>query len=136
MLAHESSHMFVVNLFIPDCRYSTSQVEDQNSQDYLMIRKPGDMDKNGFYQYMLLDDFLQEQYGLIRCGQGKNLICMSARPANDGEFYNILSGEVYNSMHQSFRIGYPELAECAVNNRAIYDYYETYLTEIVDALIL
>lgn len=136
VLAHESSHMFVVNLFIPDCRYSTSQIEDQNSQDYLMIRRPGDMDENGFYQYMLLDDFLQEKYGLIRCGQGKNLICMSEKPANDSEFYNILSGEVYNSVHQSFRIGYPELAECAVNNRAIYDYYETYLTEIVDALIL
>lgn len=136
ILAHESSHMYVVMLFIPNCRYSTTQVEDQNSQEYIKIRKKEDMDENGFYQYVSLNDYLREQYGLIRCGQGKNLICMSNKPEDEHEFYNILTGEVYNSVHQSFQIDYPALKECAQENKAIYDYYETYLTEIVDALIL
>ncbi len=136
ILAHESSHMYVVMLFIPDCQYSTTQVEDQNSQEYIKIRKKSDIDENGFYQYVSLNDYLREKYGLIRCGQGKNLICMSNKPKNEHEFYNILTGEVYNSVHQSFHIDYQTLKECAEDNKAIYDYYETYLTEIVDALIL
>ena len=136
LFAHPDSHMYVVMLFIPDCRYSTSQLEDQLSHGYLKIRRPRDMDEKGFYQYQDLNGFLKKEYGLIPCGRGKSLLCMSDKPKNEGEFYNILTSEAYNSMHQDFHISYRELQDRAEQDRAIYDYYEAYMTEDVVAMIL
>lgn len=136
LLAHHSSHMYVVMLFIPDCRYSTSQVEDQLSHGYLKIRHKNDMDEKGFYQYQELNQYLKEEFGLLPCGTGKSIICMSNKPETEREFYNILTAEAYNSMHQDFHIQYEELKEQAEKDRAVYDYYEVYMTEAVVAFIL
>lgn len=136
LFAHPSSHMYVLMLFFPDCRYSTSQLEDQLSHGYLKIRRPEDKDEKGFYQYQKLNDYLKREYGLLPCGKGKSLLCMSKKPENEGEFGNILTAEAYNSMHQEFRINYPRLKERMEENRAIYDYYEAYMTEDVVAVIL
>lgn len=136
LLAHRASHMYVVMLFIPDSKYSASQLEDQLCQSYLKVRQEGDVDERGFYQYTDLNEFLRREYGLLPCGKGKSILCMSAKPDNDGEFLNILSAEAYNSMHQDFFIKYPQLLEEAQHNRAIYDYYETYMTDEVVAFIL
>ena len=136
LFAHPSSHMYVLMLFFPDCRYSTSQLEDQLSHGYLKIRRPEDMDERGFYRYQDLNAYLRREYGLLLCGRGKSLLCMSDLPVNEGEFYNILTAEAYNSMHQDFHIRYPRLKEMAEQNRAVYDYYEAYMTEDVVAMVL
>ena len=136
LLAHPRSHMYIVMLFIPNCRYSTSQLEDQVCQKFLQIRNKGDQDENGFYQYWNLNEWLKKEYGLLQCGTGKSILSMSKKPEQEQEFYNILTGESYNSMRQEFHIVYDKLKHCAANNRAIYDYYEVYLTEEVVAFVL
>lgn len=135
LLAHQRSHMYVVMLFIPNCKYSTSQIEDQVSQKYLMIRNQDDVDQKGYYVYKNLNEYLFDEYGLIQCGNGKSILCMSKKPETDQEFLNILAGESYNSMRQDFFIKYPQLEERAKDNKAIYDYYEAYMTQSVLALI-
>lgn len=135
LLAHKRTHMYVVMLFIPNCKYSTSQLEDQVAQNYLMIRHKNSFDKNGYYQYTNLKDYLQDKYNLIQLGKGKAVLCMSKKPETEQEFLNILAGESYNSMQQDFFIRYKELEESAKHNKAIYDYYEAYMTESVVAII-
>ncbi len=135
LLAHQRSHMYVVMLFIPNCAYSTSQLEDQVSQKYLMIRQPDDVDEQGYYVYKNLNDYLFDEYGLIQCGNGKSILCMSKKPETEQEFLNILAGESYNSMRQDFFIRYKQLQDSAKDNKAIYNYYEAYMTESVVALI-
>lgn len=135
LLAHQRSHMYVIMLFIPNCAYSTSQLEDQVSQKYLMIRKSDDVDDHGYYIYKNLNDYLFDEYGLIQCGNGKSILCMSKKPETEQEFLNILAGESYNSMRQDFFIRYKKLEDSAKDNKAIYDYYEAYMTESVVALI-
>lgn len=135
LLAHQRSHMYVVMLFIPNCAYSTSQLEDQVSQKYLMIRNQDDVDQKGYYVYKNLNEYLFDEYGLIQCGNGKSILCMSKKPETDQEFFNILAGESYNSMRQDFFIRYKKLEDSAKDNKAIYDYYEAYMTESVVAII-
>lgn len=176
MLAHPQSHMYILMLFFENCAYSTSQLEDQCNHGYLKIRRPGwksictrsggketwklsgeeylsglELTK-GAYHYARLEDFLFESFGLIRCGQGKSLVCMDHLPRPqrgsleddpednpdvteyDGkkmarELLNLLSGEAYLSMFQSFRIDCEGLRRMAADNLAIYDYYEAYMSE-------
>ena len=86
LFAHPSSHMYVLMLFFPDCRYSTSQLEDQLSHGYLKIRRPEDMDERGFYRYQDLNAYLRREYGLLLCGRGKSLLCMSDLRQMRGNF--------------------------------------------------
>lgn len=137
LLAHQASHMYVLMLFIPDCKYPSSQLEDQLHHGYMKIRLSAeDKDEKGFYQYRDLNEYLWEEYRLLPCGRGKSILCMSKKPSDEREFYNILSAEAYNSMHQDFHIQYEGLTEQARTNKAIYDYYEVYMTEDVVAFIL
>ncbi len=134
--AHRTSHMYVVLLFIPNCRFSSSQVQDQLSHGYLKIRRKDAMDERGFYRYEALNTYLKRDYGLLQCGKGKTILCMSDRPKDEREFYNILTAECYNSMHQEFHVEYEELQKIAQDNKAIYDYYDAYMTEETIAFIL
>lgn len=136
VLSHRASHMYVVLLFIPSCKFSSSQVEDQLSHGYLKIRKKETMDEKGFYQYESLNEYLRREYGLLECGKGKSILCMSNKPKDEKEFYNILTAESYNSMHQEFHVQYDELRKIAQDNKAIYDYYDAYMTEETIAFIL
>ena len=136
VIAHRASHMYVVLLFIPDCKFSSSQVEDQLSQGYLKIRRKDELDERGFYQYQTLSTYLKNEYGLLECGKGKTILCMSNKPKDEREFYNILTAESYNSMHQEFHVEYDELQKIAQDNKAIYDYYDAYMTEETIAFIL
>ncbi len=139
LLSHEISNTHVLMLFLPDCRYLTSQVEDQLSHGYLKIRRPEDYEELSSgrrYKYMDLNSYLKETYGLLPCGQGKCVLCMSGKPLMDQEFYNILASETYLSVHQDFFIQNDGLKATAETNRAIYDYYDVYMSEAVISLIL
>lgn len=136
LLAHQRSHMYIAMLFVPDCECSTSQLEDQVCQECLYIRQKSDKDETGHYLYRKLNDYLKETYGLMQCGKGKNIVCMSKKPDDEQEFMNILTAESYNSMRQGFHINYPKLKDAANLNRAIYDYYEAYMTETTVAIVL
>ncbi len=142
LMGHPRTHMYVLTLVIPDCGFSTSQVFDQCSNRYLRIRE--ETKEAGTRQYTPLETWLREKYGLLSCGAGKALTCMSGRPhpvrvgtgRQGDEFLNILTGEVYNSMRQNFHIMDDDLIRAASENLAVYDYYEAYMTDKVIAFIL
>lgn len=136
LLAHHPTHMYILMLLVPNSRYSASQLEDQLCQGYLQIREEGAKDEKGFYCYQNVNVYLREKYGLLACGKGKSFVCLSKKPEDKREFLNILSAETYNSMHQDFHIQYQELLEQAESSKAIYDYYEAYMTEEVVAFLL
>jgi len=131
LMAHRPTHMYVLTLLLPDCRYSTTQVEDQVSYGYLKIRDP-----EGGAGYVDLYEYLRLKYGLQRCGDGKCLLCMSKWDTEGREFQNILAGEVYNSMHQDYRISSPGFAEQCRTSYAQYDYYDVYLSDMVIAFVM
>lgn len=147
ILSHRPSHMYVAMLIIPNCSFSTSQLEDQLFHGYLKLRCSENtpdvirknwgelIDSKGHFIYRALGEFLETEYGLLPCGSGKVLTCMSARPEQEQEFLNILSGETYFSLHQDFFINSRDLRKIASENRAIYDYYEAYMSEKVVAFL-
>ncbi len=133
LAAHQKSHMHVLILFLPNCRYSTSQVADQMSVSYLKICTGK---KEGYESYEFLNTYLKYQFGLHACGSGKMLVCMSKKPDTAQEFANILAAESCNSVHVDYHIQNPELQEMCARNLAKYDYYEAYMSEQVIAMIL
>lgn len=159
LLAHHATNMYVVMLCIPNCRYSPSQVEDQLFQGFIKIRPESDsqwkdMDFNGVPNYIDLNEYLSERYGLYQCGDGKALLCSSGIPEDtiavnnleqlptvngrkiSQEFLNILTCETYQSMIQDFFVRNKTLIDMAAKNRCVYDYYETYMSERMVAFIL
>ena len=141
LTAHRPSHMYVLTLFLRDSPYSTTQVQDQLSYGYLKIRCPKDAKARSAKgevkpEYIDIYEYIKYEYGLLKCGDGKTLLCMSEMPDDPREFQNILSGEVYNSMHIDYHIQSEEIDEMCHTNHAQYDYYEVYLSDVVIAFIL
>lgn len=143
LTAHRPSHMYVLTLFLPDSPYSTTQVQDQLSYGYLKIRYPADAEKLGFRKrndnkphYIDFYEYIRFKYGLLKCGDGKTLLCLSGKPGESREFQNILSGEVYNSMHIDYRIKSKKIEKMCKKNHAQYDYYKAYLSDVAIAFIL
>ena len=94
LLAHHATNMYVVMLCIPNCRYSSSQVEDQLFQGYIKIRPESDdtwqdTTNYGVPRYINLNDYLREHFGLYQCGNGKALLCMSDIPKDTMELANM-----------------------------------------------
>ncbi|MCR4597280.1 MAG: hypothetical protein K5673_10910 [Lachnospiraceae bacterium] len=140
--AHRPTHMYVVNVFFPEYRYCTSQIEDQVSNNYIKIVDPRTCDdpyKNpDDIRFIRLYDYLWEKYSLHRCGQEKIMVCMSDKPDENvykTEFENILSAEVYNSRKQGFHVHSRKLTELCNTDNSQYDYYRAYLSEKVIAFI-
>ena len=138
LLSYHSANMYVLVIYIPNCRYSSSMVGDQLSQMELDVRfDENDADRFGFAFYENINDYLLEKYGLTRCGRGKAFYCMSDAPNDDQEFLNILTGETYFSVYQDFYIkACPELHELTQDDRAVYNYYKAYISDVSLAMIL
>ena len=141
LTAHRPSHMYVLTLFLPDSPYSTTQVQDQLSYGYLKIRHPGDIEVRSAKgkaepKYLDIYEYIKYKYGLLKCGDGKTLLCMSGQPEDPREFQNILSGEVYNSMHIDYHIQSKKLEKVCNKSRAQYDYYQAYISDVTIAFIL
>ena len=145
--SHRPTHMYVVNVFFPDYRYSTTQLEDQVSNNYIKLVDPRASFPDGKYdpfdhpeciRFIRLYDYLWQKYLLHKCGQEKIMVCMSNKPDQEvyrTEFQNVMSAEVYNSHRQDFHIDSPELKAICETERSQYDYYSVYLSEMVIAFI-
>lgn len=136
LTAHRPTHMYVLTLLLPDSPFSATQVQDQLSYGYLKIKNPDRESISGKGNYINIYEYIRLKYGLLKCGEGKSLLCMSKKPNDPREFQNILSGEVYNSMHIDYHIQSKEIEEMCETNHAQYDYYEVYLSDVVIAFIL
>ena len=141
LMSHHQSHLHVLTLLLCDSPFSTTQVQDQLSYGYLKIRNPQDIsipnsDDEDESIYIDIYKYIKYKYGLLKCGDGKTLLCMSKKPDDPREFENIMSGEAYNSMKIPYHIQSPEIKELCQINHAQYDYYEVYLSDVVIAFIL
>ena len=141
--SHRPTHMYVVNVYFEDYQFSTTQLEDQVSNNYLKIVDPRAHVNPYRYpekiRFIRLYDYLWEKFSLFRCGQEKIMLCMSNKPDPKlyaTEFENVLAAEVYNSTYQEFHIHSPELIEKCSCDKAQYDYYEVYLSDRVIAFVL
>ncbi|MCR5595990.1 MAG: hypothetical protein K6G12_09075 [Lachnospiraceae bacterium] len=141
--SHRPTHMYVVNIFFPDYKYSTTQLEDQVSNNYIKIMDPRFSDDPEIspenIRFIRLYDYLWEKYRLHKCGQEKIMLCMSCKP-DEGlyktEFQNIMSAEAYNSSYQTFHINSKKLKDICETDHSQYDYYKVYLSDKVIAFIL
>lgn len=97
LTAHRKTQLYVLTIVFTDSKFYTSQIEDQFSYNYLKIKNP-----DGEDNYIAIDDYLEKQYGLVSCGKGKILICMSNKPENPEEFRHIMAAEVYNGLEQDY----------------------------------
>ncbi len=140
--SHRPTHMYVINVFFPEYKYSTTQLEDQVSNNYIKIVDPrisyDPEDESSELRFIKLYDYLWSKYLLHRCGQEKIMLCMSGKPDESvykTEFENVLSAEVYNSLRQDFHIDSKALKKRCEENFAQYDYYSVYLSDRVIAFI-
>ena len=149
LLAHRRTGMYLILMLIPDSRFSTSQILDQCSKNYIKIRRTGPEWEErggltkGAFHYAHIDDYLEKEYGLISAGPGKCMTCMTSdimpQPGEDyvtvgdkrttREMMNILAGETYYSLFQNFKIYNRELMDMATTDLAAYDYYESYMSD-------
>ena len=152
LLAYRSANTYVLVIYLPDCKYSSSMVGDQLSKMKLEMRTG--IDEFGFHEYRSVTEFLKKEYNLVTCGAGKAFYCMNKKPGNDGyvspedekngkrpcknqELMNILTGETYFSVHQDFYIKkYDKLREQLKEDLAIYDYYQAYMSAVSLVMIL
>ncbi|MCR4792840.1 MAG: hypothetical protein K5871_08815 [Lachnospiraceae bacterium] len=80
LLAYPSANMYVLVIYLPNCKYSSSMVGDQLSK--MKLERRAYVDAFGFFEYELITDLLREKYNLIRCGNGKAFYCMNELPKN------------------------------------------------------
>lgn len=133
LAAHRPSHMYVLTLFFMDSPFSVTQIQDQLAHEYLRIRDPKSGSKPRYVDFY---EYIRSNYGLLRCGSGKSLLCLSGKPKDKQEFRNIMAGEAYNSMEIDYHIRSRELDEMCETDHAQYDYYEVYLSDATIAFIL
>jgi len=139
---HPLTHMYILCVFFPNYKYSSTQLLDQLSNNYIKIVDPR-IDPKVYLKarrrrYIRLYDFLWENFKLHKCGQEKAFLCMSNKPDStlySTEFQNILNAEVYNSTKVDYHIDNESSKESCETNRAQYDYYEAYTSNRVVAYI-
>ena len=97
--AHRKTHLYVLTMIFSDSKFHTTQIEDQFSYNYLKIKNP-----DGDGDYVNIKNYLEKKYGLISCGKGKILVCLSNKPENSEEFRHIMCAEVFNGLKQEYSL--------------------------------
>ena len=126
--AHKNTGLYIITLAIPENDYNPSQLIDQMSTGHLEILDP---ETNSFVK---ADKYIGDKFDLTVCGESKCVICMSNKPEIDIELPYILSGETMISKHIDYKIR-PEHMKKLTECRAIYDYYDSYISRSVIAFV-
>lgn len=126
--AHKNTGLYIVTIALPDNHYNPTQLIDQMSTGHLEIL---DSETN---EFISADKYVGNRFDLTVCGESKCVICMSNKPEIDIELPYILSGETMISKHIDYKIR-PEHFEKLVKCRAVYDYYDSYISRSVIAFI-
>ncbi len=124
--AHRETDIYLVTLAVINNQYDASQLIDQMSTDNLKIFNKGEL--------VSVTDYFGANYSLEPCGESKCVICLDKMPDTPSELPYILSGEANNSQHINYRIK-DELQQDLLKPRAVYNYYDSYISKSVIALI-
>ena len=132
LTAHRNTCLYVLTMIFTDSKFYTTQIEDQFSYNYLKIKNP-----DGSGDYIDIENYLERQYGLISCGKGKILVCMSNKPENPEEFRHIMAAEVFNGLEQEYSLSCNgEIAKkWCETDCTHYNSYSIFLSNLVIAFI-
>lgn len=125
---HKNTGLYIITIAIPENEHNPTQLIDQMSTGHLEILDPETK------TYVKADEYFGSLYNLTACGEAKCVICMSEEPENPLELPYILSGETMTSKHINYKIR-PEHREKLTRCRAIYDYYDSYISRSVIAFV-
>lgn len=114
----EYTQLGVVQLYIPQCDKSATQIGDMVSSEHLIVKKNG-------CKYTL-EQFLFDELGVFICGKNRVLYCMDRTDVDKIELEYMLAGEMYNSKHTETAIKNASLTERANTNLSSYDFYDLY----------
>ena len=127
LTAHTESGLYIVTVAVPENKYMTTQLIDQMSQGAFDIYLPDGTLKSVF-------DYVSEKFDLISGGESKCVACLTNEPADRDELAYILTGETYVSSKINYRI-IPERLEKLLEPKAVYDYYQRYISRQVVAYV-
>lgn len=132
LTAHRKTCLYVLTIIFTDSKFYTTQIEDQFSYNYLRIKNP-----DGSGDYIAIEKYLENRYGLISCGKGKILVCMSNKPENPEEFRHIMAAEVFNGLEQEYTLSCDgEIAKkWCETDCTHYNSYSIFLSNLVIAFI-
>lgn len=132
LTAHRKTCLYVLTIIFTDSKFYTTQIEDQFSYNYLRIKNP-----DGGGDYIAIEKYLENRYGLISCGKGKILVCMSNKPENPEEFRHIMAAEVFNGLEQEYTLSCDgEIAKkWCETDCTHYNSYSIFLSNLVIAFI-
>lgn len=122
---HKETNLHVLTITILNNKFLTTQIQDQVSSNHLYICENGNL--------INIEEYMQNIYGLKKCGDAKCIICLSNKPKDEKELYCMLAGEVYNGLYNAKYddnyIESKEIIKMATENISQYNFYEAYSSE-------
>lgn len=115
---HIISNICLLTIMIRKNKFSTTQIQDQVTSNFLYV--------DNFGEKIFLDEYVYEKYGLRRCGSGKVLVSLSKMPKDKLEFQYMLAGESFNSSYSNCLLNSEEILINSGKNFSQYDFYEIY----------
>lgn len=125
---HRNTGLCIATLAVHDNHYIPTQLIDQMSTDHL------DVSFDGGETYLPIIDIMEKTFHLSLCGDSKCVVCLSNEPEDRTELGYLLSGETFVSEHIDYHIRDKHIQKL-LENRAIYDYYDSYISRSVIAFI-
>lgn len=126
---HRSTGLCMVTMAIPDNHYIPTQLIDQMSSNNLDVLPPEGT------EYLPVEEYMADRFGLEVCGESKCVICMSKQPEDEIELAYMLAGETYVSEHIDYHL-HENRIKPLLENHACYDYYESYISRSVVAFVM
>lgn len=128
---HKSTGLYILIIADYDNKYSTTQIEDQITTNKIYVYEN---DKK-----INIDDYIKNNFNLIRCGEAKTLLSISNKPQDELEFKCMLACETYKeetNCEGYYKLTSKEMEEISKNNFSQYDFYEIYASKSVVIYIL
>lgn len=122
LTSHKTTNLHILTILIPNNHSLTTEIQDNAVSDHLMIEKENNI--------INMNDYIQNHYHLTKCGACKSVICLSEKPEDKLELYNLLSAETYNGKYNtaytSGHITSKEIVNQSEDNISQYQFYEAY----------
>lgn len=122
LTSHKTTNLHILTILIPNNTQLTTKFQDNAVSNNLSIEKDG--------KIVNVNDYIFNKYNLVKCGSCKSVICMSNKPTDEMELYNLLSSESYNGKYNirytSGHITSDDIIRRSKHNISQYKFYEAY----------
>ena len=122
---HRQTGIYVLTLMNLGNNFSPTQIEDQVTTDNIFIYNDDKL--------ININDYMQNNFNLKRCGEAKSLLSISNKPRDYLEFECMIASESYTSDRVDYKLSSKEFKKICSDNFSQYDFYEIYASR--DAVI-